>query len=112
MNVHNTYQLFEGELNALSDHILVINMENGERKSRGGIVIMDDNMTQSGVRPRWAQVFKVGSRVDYLSEGEWVLIDHGRWTQGVTIKSGDELLYLQRVDPNGILMAQREKPEI
>ena len=59
-----------GDLNPLKDHILVYEMENGEKITRGGIIITDDNGKDRGIRPRWAKVQKVGSNIDYVSAGE------------------------------------------
>lgn len=102
-----------GDISPLRNHVLIYNMEKGERITRG-IIIADDNGKDRGIRPRWAQVYKVGSEVDMVSPGEWVFIEHGRWTHGVeVIKSeSEEPLYVQRADVDAILLVSDERPEV
>lgn len=106
----NVYFKLDRDVSPLKDHILVHNMEQGERLTKGGILIPDDNGKNSGIRPRWCQVYKVGSNVDYVREGEWILVEHGRWTFGVPVEFDGKEFYLQRVDVDAILLAQAEKP--
>lgn len=109
----STYQKVTANIEPLENHILVVNMESGERKI-GSIIIRDDNGMNHGIRPRWAQVYKVGTNVDYVKPGQYVLIEHGRWTFGieVVIPEGgpDEVFYVQRVDPKGLLLVSDENP--
>lgn len=109
------YFRLDRDISPLKDHILVFNMEKGEKVSKGGIILRDDNGKDTGIRPRWCQVYKVGSNVDYVKEGEWILVSHGRWTYGVPLDLKDEHgniheVYVQRVDVDEILLAQEEKP--
>lgn len=101
------------DVSPLKDHVLVVNMEQGERTTAGGIILRDDNGKDHGIRPRWAQVYKVGSNVNYLEPGQWILVEHGRWTYGIVVElpeaEGDDF-YLQRVDVEGILAVSDEKP--
>ena len=110
-----TYTKITGNVIPLSDQILVVNMEQGEKVTQSGLIILDDNGKNQGIRPRWAQVYKVGKNIDYLNPGEWILINHGRWTYGVPLELPEadegEIFYLQRVDPEGILLVTDEKPE-
>jgi hypothetical protein len=109
------YSKVSGDVSPLSDQILVVNMEKGEKVTKGGLIILDDNGKNRGIRPRWAQVYKVGSKVDYLEPGEFILIEHGRWTYGIPMEIPEadegELFYLQRVDPTGVLLVSDERPE-
>ena len=82
----------------------------GERKSAGGIVIPDDDGTDSGIRPRWCQVYDVGAASvfkDDLQEGDWILVAHGRWTQGVEVDG--ETIW--KIDPDGVLLQSDEHPD-
>ncbi|MNK54718.1 Chaperonin 10 Kd subunit [compost metagenome] len=110
----NVYYRLDRDVSPLKDHILIHNMEQGDKLTKSGIIITDDNGTNRGIRPRWAQVYKVGSNIDYVKEGEWILIEHGRWTFGVPMEltDGEETreIYLQRVDVEGILGVSSEKP--
>lgn len=101
-----------GDISPLKGHILVSDMEKGDRLSRGGIIITDDNGQNRGIRPRWAKVYKVGSDIDFIEPGEWVLMEHGRWTHGVEMITPDQTLYIQRIDVDAILLVADENPEL
>lgn len=104
-----------GDISPLKGHVLVVNMEKGDRVTRSGLIITDDNGKDRGIRPRWAQVYKVGADVDYVEPGEWVLLEHGRWTHGVEMvlpENPDETFYVQRADVDAILLVSDERPEL
>lgn len=114
MGHYDTTKVYN-EISPLPDHVLVIDMEKGEKVSKAGIIIMDDNGKDRGIRPRWAKVYKVGNRVDYVKPGDWVLMEHGRWTYGVESiicdENGNETkLYVQRIDTDAIMLVADEKP--
>lgn len=91
--------------------VFVKGLDSGVKLSKGGIILMDDNMTERGIRPRWGQVYSVGPEVDDLKPGEWVLVEHGRWTNAIDIAfpDGDERLW--RIDyPDAILLVSSEDP--
>ena len=74
------------QVRPLSKDLLVINMDMGEMKTAGGIVIQSDDGKAHGVKPRWAEVYKIGDECDLdVKEGQWVLIEHGRWTRKIKI---------------------------
>jgi co-chaperonin GroES (HSP10) len=95
------------------DHIIVTNINFGEQKTASGIVLRSDNGTSEGVKPRWGQIYALGPDCSNLTVGEWVLIEHGRWTRGInlTIEDTGEELELFRIDPNGILIVADQKPD-
>jgi len=116
-----SYQKITGQAEPLPDDILVVEMEQGQRLSRGGIILSDDTAYSSfdekdakaakGIRARWAQVYKVGSNVDYVSAGEYVLVEHGRWTYAIDfIDENDEEVKVQKIDPAGILLMSDTEP--
>lgn len=107
-------KLFE-DVRPLANEILVTEMQKGEKLTRGGLIIPDDNGKDRGIKPRWAKVYKVGRNVDYVKPGEYILVEHGRWTYGIEmILSDDEgnetKHYLQRVDTAAILLVSEEEP--
>lgn len=111
----SVYFKVDKDINPLADHILVHNMEQGDKLTKGGILIPDDNGKDRGIRPRWAQVYKVGSNVDYVEPGQWVLMEHGRWTFGIKMElqqEGGEVEehYVQRIDTDAILLVTDENP--
>ena len=70
----------KGALTPLRNVVFVKNLESGARKTAAGLFILDDNMKNSGIRSRWAEVYLIGPEVTEIKVGEWVLIKHGRWT--------------------------------
>ena len=94
-------------IQAMPGKVLVHNMERGERTTSGGIILRNDEGKSEGIHNRWAQVYSVGTDVDDIAPGEWILVEHGRWSREINIQ--DETLYL--VDyPKGVLAAAPEKP--
>ena len=83
----------------------------GERITQGGIVLRDDNGKESGIRPRWAQVWKVAEDITDVKPGQWILCEHGRWTMRITVKDDDGLPFeFVKIDPNGIMVVTDEHP--
>ena len=97
-------------IKALSKDVLVIDMDMGEQKTAGGIVIQSDDGKAHGVKPRWAKVYRVGSEVDFVKEGQWVLIEHGRWTRKIKIDDGDSEKEFQKVETKSIIAVSEQRP--
>ena len=95
------------KLKAIKDTIIIHNMEKGGRTLSSGIMLLNDDGKEHGVRARWAQVYAVGPNVNYVTEGEWVLIEHGRWSRGIEL---DEGLVVHKVDNDSILATADEQP--
>jgi co-chaperonin GroES (HSP10) len=74
------------------------------RLSSGGIILPNDDMKSSGIRPRWAKVYAVGPEQKDIKVGEYILISHGRWTRGIKIEDEEGEKTIRKVDPNDILM--------
>ena len=99
-------------LRPIKDGVILTNLERGERKSAGGIVIVDDDGKDSGIRTRWGQVYAVGPEQKDVKVGEWVLMQHGRWTPGADIKlKGRDAFRFWKADPKGMLgISTKGKP--
>jgi co-chaperonin GroES (HSP10) len=97
-------------IKALSKDILVIDMDMGEQKTAGGLVIQSDDGKAHGVKPRWAKVYRVGSEVNFVKEGQWVLIEHGRWTRKIKIDDGEGEKEFQKVETKSIIAVADQKP--
>lgn len=95
------------------DHILVTDINFGEQRAKSGIILRSDNGKSEGVKPRWGKVYAVGPDQKDVQVGNWLLIEHGRWTRGLELIIGetDDKTELWRVDPNGILAVSDEKPD-
>jgi len=93
------------------DHVIVQDMEFGEQLSKGGIIITNDDGKLHGIKPRWGKVYAVGPKQEDVKAGEWVLIEHGRWTRGHNIEQDDgSYVTLRRVDVEALIAASSEKP--
>ena len=93
---------------------MVKSIDQGERKSQGGIILPSADLVEQGaggIRPRWAEVYAVGSEIDYLKPGEFVLMEHGRWTKGVQVEDDGEQFDLRVADPDGILGTSDGRPD-
>jgi co-chaperonin GroES (HSP10) len=98
------------EFKPINKHIIVSDMEFDERITTSGIIIPSDNRKDHGIRPRWAQVYALGSDFedDEIKVGKWICIAHGRWTRGIDVVDETGEKTLRRVDENDILLISDE----
>lgn len=92
----------------LDDAVIVTDMEFKERITTGGILLPNDDMKSSGIRPRWAKVYAVGPNQKDIQIGQYILIAHGRWTRGFKIEDNEGTKTLRKVDINDILLVSDE----
>lgn len=97
-------------LTPLNDNVIVFDMNFGEQKSAGGIVLQSDNGKAHGVHPRWAKIYAVGPEQKDVAVGQWILIDHGRWTRGIKIEDSDGEKVIRKVEVKSMLMVSDEQP--
>ena len=97
-------------LRALSDHVLVSDMNFSGRQLSSGIQLLNDDMRTAGIRPRWAQVYAIGPQQKDIRVGQWVLVAHGRWTRGVDIEDPNGQVTIRRIDPGDVLLIADAKP--
>lgn len=95
----------------LHNNVIVRDMNFEGRTLSSGIVLLSDDGKTDGIRPRWAQVYAVGPEQQDVSVGQWVLIEHGRWTRGLKVEIAGEEFVIRRVDPSCILGVQDEEPD-
>jgi len=93
----------QGNIKAIGEDVLVTEMEFGEIKTESGIIIGSDDGKNHGVKPRWAKVFDVGPEQKEFSVGQWILIEHGRWSRKIKVDSGDGEIGIQKIDPDCVL---------
>ena len=100
------------KIKALPNRVLVTELERGMRVING-IIIPDDNGKSEGIRPRWGKVFSVGKGVKEVQEGQWILIENGRWTRMLTVKddNGTEIKVWGVEWPASVLLVSDEEPE-
>lgn len=101
----------KGKLIPLRDNVLITDMDFGEQRTATGIYIPSDDGKNEGIKPRWGRVWAVGPEQKDVKVGEWIYVEHGRWTRGVTVEEvdGNEII-IRRVDTNAILLHADEKP--
>jgi co-chaperonin GroES (HSP10) len=101
----------KGKLIPLRDNILVTDMNFGERKLASGLVLQSDDGKSEGIRHRWGRVWAIGPEQKDVKVGEWILLEHGRWTRSVIVEDedGNEIV-IRRADVNAILMVTDEDP--
>ena len=61
----------ENDIKPLKKRVLVSDMQFGATKSKGGIILLDDDGTEAGIHPRWAKVYAVGDQQDDVKIGQW-----------------------------------------
>lgn len=97
------HQLTKDQIFPLKDTIIVKDMVFKERMV-GSIIIVKDDGKDSGIRPRWAEVYKIGPDQKDIKEGEFVLVAHGRWTRGLDIEDENGHKTIRKIDPKDILL--------
>jgi len=101
----------DGEIRPLRDSIIVTDMSFEGRQLASGIVLLGDDGKTDGIRPRWARVYAIGPEQQDVRIGQWVLVEHGRWSRGIKIiKNGEEII-LRRADPEAVIFVSDEEPE-
>jgi len=109
MTIEYTFDIKRvNKIKPLYDTVIVSDMAFEERISEGGIVILNDDMKNSGIRPRWAKVYAIGPEQKDVQVGQYILISHGRWTRGIKIEDHDGVKTIRKVDNNDILMVSDE----
>lgn len=104
------HKFSKSQFKPIGAHIIVSEMSFDQRITHGGILLPNDDMKSSGIRPRWGQIYAVGkeNKDPDIIEGKWVCVSHGRWTRGIDIEDETGKKTLRRVDPNDILMMSDE----
>lgn len=99
------------KLRPLHNKILCSEIQKGQQTLASGIIIPDDDGRESGIRPRWMKVYAVGPEVsDQITEGMWILLEHGRWSHGHIIRDGDSEFTLWQAEEESILLTSDEEP--
>lgn len=103
-------------LNPIHDKVIVTDLQHGEQKTKSGLIILDDSNTaagERGIKARWAKVHAVGPDQKDVTIGDWVLLDHGRWSLGqdLTQGEGEAPLRIWLADHENILAVADENPD-
>ena len=108
---YQAHQLKREQLKPLNDSVIVGEMVFDQRITTGGIVLLNDNGKSTGIRPRWGQVFAVGPTQHVVKVGQWILVEHGRWSRGLKIQKDHEEFVIRRADPTAIIFVSDEQPD-
>lgn len=101
----------KGTITPLRDKVLVYNMNFGEEVTKSGIVLTSDNGKGQGVKPRWAQVWAIGPDQTDVKVGEWVLLEHARWTRAIKYEQEDGTeIDIHMADLPAMMCTADEKP--
>ena len=101
----------ENDIKPLKKRVLVSDMHFGETKTKGGIILTDDDGSESGIHPRWGKVYAIGDQQEDVTVGQWVMVSHGRWSRGFKIKKEGVELEVRMIDENDILLVSDEEPD-
>ena len=101
----------KGSITAVGNRVLVTHMDFGEQKTAGGLIITSDDGKTRGIYPRWGKVYGKGSKnKDPYEVGDWVLIEHGRWTRSFTVETPEGKKEFRMVESESVLGYADEKP--
>ena len=101
----------DNDITPLKKRVLVCKMQFGETRSKGGIILIDDDGSESGIHPRWAEVYAIGNKQEDVKVGQWILVSHGRWSRALKVKKEGVELEVRMIDENDILLLSDEEPE-
>jgi len=102
----------KGTPRAIGNRVLVTDMNFGEQTTKGGIILTSDDGKTRGIYPRWAKVYSKGpDNKDPYEVGQWILIEHGRWTRGLKLETDNGELEVRMVESESILAWSDNKPE-
>ena len=99
------------DITPLKKRVLVSKMHFGETKSKGGIILIDDDGSEGGIHPRWAEVYAIGNKQEDVKVGQWILVSHGRWSRALKVKKDNVELEVRMIDEDDILLVSDEEPE-
>ena len=99
------------DITPLKKRVLVSKMHFGETKSKGGIILIDDDGSEGGIHPRWAEVYAIGKDQEDVKVGQWVMVSHGRWSRALKVKKDNVELEVRMIDEDDILLVSDEEPE-
>jgi co-chaperonin GroES (HSP10) len=101
-----------GTLKPLKDKVFVTDINFDEEVTSGGIVLKSDNGKGEGVKPRWGRVWAIGPEQQDIEVGQWILMEHARWTREFQHEAEDgTITKLHMADLNAIMLVADEKPQ-
>jgi len=106
------HKVSRDQIKAIQNHVLVHKMSFDRRITNTGLILPGDNGTGAGIYPRWGCVYAVGKNQKDVQVGQWIMVEHGRWTRGLEIEDEEGEHTIRRVDPECIIMVADSEEEI
>ena len=103
--------VYHGEIEPLGKRVLVEGMQFGETKTKGGLILIDDDGATRGIHPRWAKVYAIGKKHKDVKVGQWILVAHGRWSRALKIENKKGVEEVRIIDEDDILLVSDKEPE-
>lgn len=101
-----------GNLIPLRTNVFVSDMEFGHTQTASGLFIPSDNGKTGGIHPRWGKVWAIGPEQTDVRVGDWVLVEHGRWSRTVEYENDDgTVTEIRLVDKNSIIAVSDYRPD-
>lgn len=97
--------------------LYIENIEYGERKTKGGLFLMKEQMDYEGrfARPRWGKVKFKADNIKNIEIGDWILLEHGHWSTSMLMEINGEVQKLWYVSPKsfkeGLMAVSKTMPE-
>ena len=101
----------DSDIQPIGKRVLVYKMRFGDIKTKGGLILLDDDGKEQGIHPRGGRVYAVGAKQEDVSVGQWILIAHGRWTRGMIVEKDGVKEEVRMVDEKDILLVSDEEPQ-
>lgn len=102
----------KGDLRPVGNRVIVSDMYFGEQKTKGGLIISNDDGTTRGIYPRWGKVYAKGpDNKDDYAVGDWILIEHGRWTRSVKLDNDNGEIELRMIEAESVLGYSNKSPD-
>ena len=100
-----------GKIVPLSNKVLISDMNFEGQRTRSGIIVPSDNGKVNGIHPRWGRVWAIGPEQEDVKVGQWILMEHARWTREFQHEAEDgTITKLHMADLNAIMLVADEKP--
>jgi len=83
-----------------------------EKVTKEGVILLADDYTEAGIRPRWFKAVAVHPEEKDVKEGDYVLVAHGRWSREYIYDTEDEKQYIMVCESESVLGISDEFPDM
>ena len=101
----------KGTVAPLRKKVFVTDIEFGDEVTASGLILQSDNGKGEGIKPRWGRVWAIGPDQQDVKIGEWILMEHARWTREMEYENEDGTISkIYMADLKGMMLSADEKP--